>query len=169
MKVFALQRQHLVRRPHREVFRFFEQPENLATITPPWLGFRIVTPSPVTMKKGAVIDYTITIAGKRIRWQSLISAYDPPYKFVDDQLRGPYTLWRHTHTFSETDGGTIISDEVHYALPFGPVGRIAHALFVQRQLETIFDYRARVIDQLFATDQPMSVRTSLQFHKGLQS
>jgi len=149
VRTYTLTAEQLVPRPLAEVFAFFERPENLARITPPSLGFVILTPTPIAMKTGALIDYTIKVMGLPLRWRTLISHYDPPHSFVDEQLRGPYKLWHHRHSFREVDGGTMISDEVTYALPLGILGRVAHALFVCRQLQGIFAYRAKVIGERF--------------------
>jgi ligand-binding SRPBCC domain-containing protein len=132
-----------------ETFAFFEDPRNLSRITPPWLNFRIKTPEPLIMRLGAEFDYTIRWLGLPLSWKTLISAYEPPRRFVDEQARGPYRLWRHTHTFVETPEGTRVSDHVAYALPFGPLGKLAHWLAVRRQLEEIFAYRRRVLRRLF--------------------
>ena len=155
MKTYTLTKEMTVPRPLDEVFEFFSRPENLARITPPWLGFRIISPSPVLMKPGTVIDYTIRVMGIRLRWRTQISEYQPPHRFVDEQLQGPYAVWKHTHTFAETNGGTLIGDEVRYALPFGPLGTLVRSLAVGRQLEEIFTYRARVIAGLFGTPGPV--------------
>lgn len=149
MKVYHLHTEQIVARPLTAVFAFFERPENLARITPASLGFVILTPTPIEMKAGALIDYTIKVMGMRIRWKTLISSYDPPNKFVDEQLKGPYRLWHHTHTFESTNGGTKITDDVRYALPFGVLGRFAHALFVRHDLEKIFKHREKIISELF--------------------
>jgi hypothetical protein len=133
-----------------ELFAFFETPENLARITPPWLGFRILTPSPIAMREGALIDYTVRWLGLRVRWTTLITDYSPPVRFVDQQIRGPYSFWHHTHEFEEVSGGTRMCDTVRYVLPAGPVGTLLHTLLVRRQLEEIFDYRTRIIGELFA-------------------
>jgi ligand-binding SRPBCC domain-containing protein len=145
MKVYTLKAEQFVARPLAEVFAFFERPENLAKITPETLGFVILTPLPIEMRAGTLIDYTIKVMGFRLRWRTLISSYDPPHAFVDEQLKGPYTLWHHTHRFRAVEGGTMISDEVKYALPLGLLGRLAHALFVRRQLKGIFAYRFTAI------------------------
>lgn len=134
----------------RDVFPFFESPENLSLITPPWLGFRILTPSPVTMKVGTLIDYTIRWMGIPVRWTTLITTYDPPVRFVDEQIRGPYALWHHAHTFRETEaGGTEMTDTVRYVLPYGWMGEVAHAIVVRSQLRHIFDYRMEAIAETF--------------------
>jgi ligand-binding SRPBCC domain-containing protein len=149
MTIHTLRRQQFVPAPIAEVFGFFSRPENLAKLTPPDLGFVILTPSPIGMVTGARIDYTIRVFGVRLRWTSLITAFDPGRSFVDEQLRGPYALWRHSHRFEEVPGGTSVSDEVHYALPFGPLGTLARALAVGRRLESIFDYRSRAVGAHF--------------------
>jgi len=149
MKTFTLKRQQLIKRSLHEVFSFFSKPENLELLTPKNLGFQILTPSPISMKEGTIIDYTIKIAGVPVRWTTLITTYEPLYRFVDLQLKGPYSYWHHTHTFIETDDGTVIADEVKYSMPFGVLGRFAHALFVQHQLNTIFDARSTKIEAIF--------------------
>jgi ligand-binding SRPBCC domain-containing protein len=150
MKIYTLRKEQRVPLPLDKVFAFFEKPENLATITPPWLGFRTLTPSPIVMKRGAEFEYRIRVMGVRMRWRSLISDYQPPVRFVDEQVKGPYAYWHHTHTFSEAGNGTLVGDEVRYALPFGVIGRMARTLFVARQLEDIFAYRSRVIKEMFS-------------------
>jgi ligand-binding SRPBCC domain-containing protein len=150
VKVFALHREQSVPRPRAEVFALFERPENLALITPASLGFQLLTPGPIEMRAGALIDYVIHVLGLPVRWTTLIAAYEPPHRFVDVQLRGPYTFWHHTHTFAEADGRTRITDDVRYALPFGPLGVAVHALLVRRQLAGIFAHRSEVIGRLFA-------------------
>ncbi len=149
MKVYSLITQQRVSRPLAEVFAFFEDPTNLGRLTPADLDFRILTPQPIAMRPGTLIDYTIRILGVRVRWRTLITAYEPPSKFVDEQLRGPYDFWHHTHSFTADGEGTLIADRVCYALPLGSLGRVAHALFVRRQIEAIFAYRAKVITKLF--------------------
>ena len=141
----------LVAAPLDEVFAFFSRPENLADITPHGLGFEILTPSPVPMHTGALIDYRLRLWLLPLRWRTLITDYEPPYRFVDEQLSGPYSFWHHTHTFAEIPGGTLIRDEVHYLLPLGWLGRLAHALVVRRQLAGIFAHRRRVVAARFGT------------------
>lgn len=149
MTVHTLRRTQRFPHPARDVFAFFETPENLAVITPRWLDFRILTPSPIHMEQGTLIDYTIRWLTVPVRWTTLITNYDPPNGFVDEQIRGPYALWHHRHTFVETNGWTEMTDDVRYALPLGPIGRAAHALLVRHQLEEIFDHRSRVIGRIF--------------------
>jgi len=146
MTPHLLRREQFVPRPLAEVFPFFSRPENLARITPANLGFQILTPTPITMKEGALIDYTIGLLGLRVHWRTMITTYDPPFRFVDEQLAGPYAFWHHTHSFEEVEGGTWIRDEVRYLLPFGPLGRIVHTLFVRRKLDAIFHHRHQIIE-----------------------
>lgn len=129
-----------------EVWRFFSAAENLAEITPPWLKFRVVTPRPVAIGPDALIDYTIGWLGGTMRWRTRIIDWSPPRQFIDLQVRGPYALWHHQHTFEPTPDGTVAcADRVIYRLPLGPLGRLAHALAVRKQLVEIFRYRRGVI------------------------
>ncbi len=148
-KFCLLTRRQYLEHPLEKVFAFFQSPENLARITPPWLNFSILTPSPVVMKPGAVIEYSIRWVGIPLGWTTRITMYEPPYRFVDEQIHGPYSLWHHTHSFQEKDGGTDMLDEVRYALPFGIVGRIMERYVVRRQLEQIFDFRFQAIQKIF--------------------
>lgn len=142
-KLVRRQRLHV---PLERAFDFFARARNLETITPPWLGFGMLTPEPIEMCEGALIDYRLRLHGVPVRWRTRIEAWEPPRRFVDRQLRGPYALWEHTHTF-EPDGteAVVMEDRVRYALPFGPLGRVAHVAFVRRDLQRIFDYRASIV------------------------
>lgn len=148
----TLYRRQLLRRSLHEVFEFFECPGNLPRITPPWLGFRIVTPEPLTMKRGLTIDYSVRVFGFRTHWRSAIVAFDPPHGFRDTQVIGPYRLWDHQHRFRHENGGTLIEDFVVYEPPLGPLGAVLDALTIRRQLAAIFDYRARRVDELLGGD-----------------
>jgi ligand-binding SRPBCC domain-containing protein len=139
---------HTLRREQRlpgdpqTVFGFFADAGNLEAITPPWLRFAIVTPRPIAMGAGALIEYRLTLHRLPISWLTQIAVWEPGVRFVDVQLNGPYKLWHHTHEFAaDGAGGTIMRDTVRYALPFGPAGEIARRLFVARDLERIFDFR----------------------------
>jgi len=142
-------------RPRAEVFAFFADPGNLARITPPWLGFRLLTTEP-KMAAFTVLDYRIRWLGLPLRWRTLIREYDPPTRFLDVQVRGPYDRWEHRHLFLEERGGTWVEDRVTYRLPLGPLGRAAHALVVRRQLAGIWAYRRRRMGELVAPalDEP---------------
>jgi ligand-binding SRPBCC domain-containing protein len=129
-----------------QLFPFFADAANLDVITPPWLHFQIVTPSPIEMKVGALIDYRLRVHGMPFRWRTLISTWQPPYCFVDEQVRGPYRRWHHTHTFEAARGGTLARDVVRYAVP---CDFIAHPLFVRKDIGRIFAYRRQVLLQRF--------------------
>lgn len=147
LKIYSIEREQVVTQQLNEIFPFFERPENLKAITPPWLSFRLLTPDPVTMNEGRIIDYTIKVLGRRIRWRSIISTYEPPHCFVDEQLKGPYSFWHHTHRFEACEQGTIIKDRVLYCLPAwipGFFGDLLNTLYVEPALTKIFDFRAEV-------------------------
>lgn len=149
MKVHLLTAEQEVAAPLDQVFPFFATPENLERITPPQLNMGMLTPSPIEMRQGALFDYVIKTRGVPMRWTTYITVYDPPHKFVDVQLKGPYSYWHHTHTFEATEKGTLLKDEVRYMLPLGPLGAIAHALFIRRDLEKIFAFRKKFIEEMF--------------------
>lgn len=132
-----------------EVFAFFKRPENLERITPPWLEFRILSASDAEVQAGTRIRYRLKLNGIPLTWESLISRYEENVLFVDEQLKGPYRRWVHLHGFREVPRGVEVSDRVDYELPFGPLGRLAHVLFVRRQLAVIFDYRRRALVDVF--------------------
>ena len=145
MKVHLLTREQHVPAPPEAVFAFFAEARNLEAITPPWLGFRVLTPAPVEMRPGALIEYRLSLHRIPVRWLTRIEEWAPGRGFVDAQVRGPYRLWRHTHTFTAHEGGTLVGDRVRYALPLGPLGEAAHLAFVRRDLERIFDFRRAAI------------------------
>lgn len=132
--------------PIGRVFSFFADAANLGVITPPWLHFTILTPLPITMRVGALIDYRLRVHGLPLRWQTEITGWEPPYRFVDEQRRGPYRLWVHTHTFEERDGGTLCRDQVDYAVPGGA---LIDRLFVRRDVKAIFAYRELALKTRF--------------------
>lgn len=146
---WTLTAQCRIEKPRDEVFPFFADASNLERITPKAVRFRILTPRPIEMREGAIIDYALRIKGIPIRWRTEITAWDPPNRFADSQIKGPYHLWEHTHTFKETDDGasTIMTDTVRYS-PRG--GAIMNRLFVERDVKRIFEHRNRVIGQFFA-------------------
>lgn len=150
MRIYRLHREQLVARPVNEVFAFFSQARNLELITPPWLRFEVLTPEPIEMAPGALIDYRLWLRGVPLRWTSRIEAWETDRGFVDRQLRGPYQLWHHRHEFAAHPAGTIVRDDVRYALPFGPLGRLVHALIVRRDLQRIFDHRREAVTNALA-------------------
>ena len=149
---YVLEKQQVVDAPLAEVFDFFAQPGNLGRITPDWLDFRIVAPDEPQMRPGLEIEYRVRPLLVPQKWVSRITVYEPPHRFVDEQVHGPYRRWRHLHEFEALEdetGRTRIRDRVEYALPLGPLGSLAHWLLVERQLNAIFEHRARIIDELF--------------------
>ena len=146
MRTWELRTRIRLPRPRAEVFDYFGEAGNLQEITPPWLHFRIVTPQPIGMRPGALIEYRLRLHGIPIRWKTGITAWEPPLRFVDEQLSGPYRLWRHEHTFEEIEGGTLVEDRVRYAA-LG--GTLANRLLVARDLKEIFRYRHRKLQEAF--------------------
>jgi ligand-binding SRPBCC domain-containing protein len=128
MKEFTFHAELWIPCPCDEVFAFFADAHNLQRITPPWLSFEVLTPAPITMRPGALIDYRIRVHGLPIRWRTEITEWNPPHHFADNQLRGPYAFWHHTHHFEERDGGTLCPDNVRYH-PRG--GALINWLFVR--------------------------------------
>jgi ligand-binding SRPBCC domain-containing protein len=157
MSIYKLQRSQLIKRCQTEIFDFFKSPENLIKITPSNVGFNILTPRPIKMHTGTVLDYTINILGFKVRWTTLITEYDEPNRFADVSIKGPYSFWYHKHTFVKTDEGTTMNDEVIYALPYGFLGRLVHSIWVKKQLNYIFDFRAKIIEEEFGEDINNSV------------
>ena len=141
--------QHLPGAPE-DVFGFFADALNLERITPPWLGFRVTTPGTIEMQPGTLIEYRLRLHRVPVRWLTRIEVWEPPERFVDLQVRGPYRSWHHEHLFTPAPGGgTLMRDRVDYELPLGPLGDIAHALFVGRDLKRIFDHRAESVARYF--------------------
>ncbi len=133
-----------------EIFSFYGDPFNLERITPPWLQFRVVTPLPIEMQEGLKLDYRLKLHGLPVKWQSLISAWEPPHRFVDQQVIGPYRRWYHEHLFQELEGGTRVIDRVTYAVPGG---RLINRFFVQPDLMKIFRYRREVLEEVFSAQK----------------
>ena len=157
MRVYLLQSSTTVARGLDEVFAFHADAANLQAITPAWLDFRILTPSPIEMRPGALIEYRLRLRGLPIRWLTEITAWDPPHRFVDEQRRGPYRLWVHEHRFEAVGGGTRIDDTVRYAVPFGA---LVHAWAVAPDVRRIFAYRHERLLERFggdAREQPAPV------------
>jgi ligand-binding SRPBCC domain-containing protein len=138
--------------PIEQAFSVFESPYNLAKITPAWLHFRITTAGRVVLRQGAEIEYEIRWLGIPVHWKTIFTRYEPPLVFEDEQAGGPYSFWRHRHSFQAVDGGTIISDYVEYGLPLGILGRVAHTLTVEQKLRGIFEYRGKHLAPLLGGD-----------------
>ena len=147
MRVHEFLSEQWLSRSLSEVFSFFADPVNLEILTPPWLHFHIVTPRPIEMRAGTLIDYRLRIRGILVGWQSEITAWEPPHRFVDEQRRGPYLLWNHEHLFESRDGGTLCRDVVKYAVPFD---RLTHRWLVRPDIERIFDFRRNRLAELSA-------------------
>jgi ligand-binding SRPBCC domain-containing protein len=149
LRTQVLEREQEIPAAAREVFAFFSDPGNLARLTPPGLRFRIMGPPPGALGAGTRLEYRIQWMFLRLRWVTRITRWSPDAEFEDVQEEGPYRIWIHTHRFEEKDGFVLMRDRVEYELPFGPLGRFAHRLLVRRQLETIFDFRRRAIEEIF--------------------
>ena len=143
---YRLTTELLVEEPREQLFEFFADAFQLETITPPWLHFSVESPRPIDMHAGTLIDYKLRLHGLPIRWRSKISDWEPPFQFVDEQVKGPYRYWYHLHTFDETARGTLIRDVVHYAVP---CGFITHPLLVRRDLTKIFGFRREKMSHIF--------------------
>lgn len=151
-KTYLLEHQHEILRPRSETFAFFADAFNLERITPEFLHFRILTPAPILMRAGTLLEYRLSLFGLAFHWKTLIEQWSPEESFVDVQINGPYSLWRHTHTFEEIGKDrTLVRDHVEYQVSLGMIGKLANALFVARTLEKIFGDRERMIDQLLAS------------------
>jgi ligand-binding SRPBCC domain-containing protein len=135
--------------PREEVFEFFADAFNLQKITPPDVRFRILTPAPIEPRKGTRIDYRLTVFRLPFYWRTVFSVWEPPQRFVDEQERGPYRSWIHSHEFADLGGGTLVRDRVQYELPLSPLGELAHPI-VRRKLDQIFDFRQAEIRRLLS-------------------
>ncbi len=149
MKVYTLKFEQKINKPIEEVFSFFSKPENLALITPPKLNFKILTPTPIEMKEGQLIDYTIKLYGFEVRWRTLITEYEYPKKFIDQQIKGPYSMWHHVHTFYDHGDCVHMVDEINYSISFGLIGELINKLLIKKDLIEIFNYRKNIIDKHF--------------------
>ena len=150
MKIREFQSELWLPLPPEELFPFFADAANLDALTPPWLNFRIVTPKPIVMRPGALIDYRLRVRGLPLRWRTRINAWEPPHRFEDEQLRGPYRQWIHEHTFEARDGGTLARDRVRYAVPFD---WLVHGWLVRPDIEKIFRHRSAMLKERFPAPQ----------------
>jgi ligand-binding SRPBCC domain-containing protein len=149
MRIHVLIRETELDGTPEQVFPFFADARNLEALTPPLLRFRVVTPAPIAMARGTLIDYRLRIHGVPVRWRTRIEEWTPSVRFVDAQLRGPYAVWHHTHDFAARPGErTLMRDTVRYGVGYGPFGELAHRLLVARDVSAIFDHRAAAIGPL---------------------
>lgn len=140
MRIHRLEREQSLPHPVEDVFAFFADARNLERLTPPLLRFEVLTPGPIDMRPGALIEYRLRLHGVGVDWLTRIEEWEPGVRFVDMQLAGPYRLWHHTHTFKRCGSGTLMRDTVRYALPAWPLGELARPL-VRRDLDRIFAFR----------------------------
>jgi ligand-binding SRPBCC domain-containing protein len=149
-KTYTLSFKQQVSRPLPEVFDFFSRAENLEVLTPPWLNFKILEVNPQPIRQGTLIKYSLRVHGIPLRWTSEIVEWEPPHRFADLQLSGPYKLWRHEHRFETRDGGTLISDTINLALPLGILGELAYKIKVHSDVQGVFAFRENKIRTLFS-------------------
>ena len=149
MKVWTVERRQFLAKEPRDVFAFFSRPENLQQITPDWLDFKILDVSTPELRRGTLIRYALRWRMLPLRWTTEIVRWEPPHRFVDEQISGPYKLWHHEHRFEPQGNGTVMFDTVRHALPLGELGNIFAAPFVKRDVDDIFDYRSGRIRKLF--------------------
>ena len=159
---FVLSTHVWVPRKRPDVFALFADAFQLERLTPPWLRFRVLTPSPIEMHKGRLIDYQLRLHGFPVHWRTEITGWEPPVRFEDSQIRGPYSLWAHTHTFEEVDGGTLVRDRVVYRVPGGS---LVNRLFVQGDLRRIFSYRHEKLPGLLGVSEADCDRGEIQISR----
>lgn len=155
MKTYRFESQLWLPQARDQIFKFFADPRNLQRLTPEWLRFEILTPPAIEIRQATLLDYRLRLRGMPLRWQSEIAVWEPPHRFIDRQTRGPYSLWVHEHTFTEKDNGTLVGDKVEYAVPGG---RLVQKYFVAPDLEQIFQYRHRVLEELFNSERRLAAR-----------
>ncbi len=149
-KLNIFQTEFILNAPIGEVFSFFSKAENLGLMTPNWLKFKILTPTPILIKKGCLIDYRIKILGIPVKWKTEITCWEPPHRFIDEQLKGPYKIWKHEHQFIEHNNQTKMIDRVNYQVPGWFLSQIIHKFFVRNAVKNIFEFRSNVIRHLFS-------------------
>ncbi|HEY5913295.1 MAG TPA: SRPBCC family protein [Verrucomicrobiae bacterium] len=146
MRIHSFESELWLPQPVEQVFNFFSDATNLQKLTPDWLGFELLTPSPIQIGRGTLIDYRLSLHGIPVKWQTENTAWEPPHRFVDEQRRGPYLLWVHEHRFTARENGTLVNDLVRYAVPGG---WLVDRLFVRRDVEKIFQFRRARLRELF--------------------
>jgi ligand-binding SRPBCC domain-containing protein len=151
MKIYTLKRHQFLPISLERAWEFFSTPKNLAKITPEHMGFNILYISGGDKAyAGQIIRYHVSVLpGIKVHWVTEITQLKEPNYFIDEQRFGPYALWHHQHHFKEVPGGVEMRDEVNYAIPLGPLGRLAHFIFVGREVNRIFDHRFKVLEEYF--------------------
>jgi len=154
MKVYTLEQKQVLPITIDRAWEFFSSPENLKEITPSYMGFHIISNSGLTkMYEGQIIEYVVKpLLGIPVRWVTEISHVKEPFYFVDEQRFGPYRMWHHKHIFNQMNGETEMTDQIHYVLPFGILGRLAHYLFIRKRIEEIFDFRKKTLTKMFRSE-----------------
>jgi ligand-binding SRPBCC domain-containing protein len=151
--MYQLKRQQLLRTDPDTCWKFFSSPQNLAVITPEYMRFTVLTEQPDSVYEGLIIAYTVSpVLGIPLKWVTEIKYVKENLFFVDEQRKGPYSFWHHEHHFEQVENGVLMTDIVSYSLPYGWIGRLAHRLFVKKQLEAVFDYRRKIVDEMFNAD-----------------
>ena len=149
--MYQLNRKQIVKTDLKTCWDFFSSPQNLKKITPEYMGFNIKYELPEKMYEGLMIEYTVKpVLGIPMTWVTEIKTVKDNLFFVDEQRKGPYKIWHHEHHFKEVDGGIEMTDIVSYEIPLGIIGRLAHSLFVRKKLESIFNYRIQMVDEIFS-------------------
>ena len=148
-KSYVFESETIIPRPREEVFSFFQKAENLQKLTPEWLDFDILTPTPIVMQEGALIDYRLKLLGVPVTWKTRISEWKPMFSFQDVQLSGPYEEWIHTHSFEDSGEHTLMRDRIQYRPRGGILAPVLNRLFVAANIRKIFDYRTEKILEVF--------------------
>ena len=165
MTKYYLRHSQVIPGPLEDIFPFFSNPRNLARLTPPWVGFKIIECPDGDVEKGSRIRYRIKLFFVPMYWETLINDCTVGVSFVDSQVKGPYKSWVHSHFFSESSGDTIMRDEVAYEMPFSIIGRIVHFLFIKRTLTKIFDYRRRAVEEIFSSRERLADASPENIHQ----
>jgi ligand-binding SRPBCC domain-containing protein len=153
---YRLVAKQVIAKKPEEIFPFFADAKNLERITPPWLNFRILNQSTPEIQEGTIFNYALSLHGIPVRWRSEIREWSVNKKFVDQQLKGPYRIWHHTHLFEVRDSGTLMTDVVRYDVALGRLGEVFAGAWVKSDVTKIFQYRGKVISEFFPAE-PVSV------------
>ncbi len=150
MEKFRFKTKQQIDKPIQDIFPFFSKVENLEILTPDWLNFKILTPLPIEIKTGTIIKYRIRLYGIPLYWKTKITLWDPPHRFIDEQIKGPYSVWIHEHRFEAKDGKTTMIDTVDYDIPGWIFKTVVHRIFVEKQVDSIFKFRQKKIKEHFS-------------------